>query len=158
MLGSLYNGRLTFISNKTDHQRLIFPSSSKPLKISHIQVISHYDMAHSQLPIEAFPAWAAVNSVEFANAEIRNIEGKGLGLVAKHDITDADHDAPSSQAIIQIPRDLILSAETVEVYAKIDRNFKQLFEVAGHQVSIRVHPWQSPQDDDDANIWREHQG
>lgn len=98
-------------------------------------------MAHSQLPIEAFPAWAAVNSVEFANAEIRNIEGKGLGLVAKHDITDAGHDASSSQAIIRIPQDLILSTETVEVYAKVDRNFKQLFEVAGHQVSIRVHPW-----------------
>lgn len=113
-------------------------------------------MEHSQLPIESFPAWAALNSVDFANAEIRNIEGKGLGLVAKHDITDAGHDASSSQAIIRIPRDLVLSSETVEVYAKIDRNFKQLFEVAGHEVSIGVHPWQSPPDDDDANIWEEH--
>lgn len=93
-------------------------------------------MAHSQLPIEAFPAWAALNNVEFTNAEIRNIEGKGLGLVAKHDITDASHDASSSQAIIRIPRDLVLSAETVDEYAKVDRNFKQLLDVAGHQVSI----------------------
>ncbi|KKP00813.1 hypothetical protein THAR02_07068 [Trichoderma harzianum] len=94
-------------------------------------------MADSKLSLDAFPAWAALNSVEFANAEIRNIEGKGLGLVAKHDITDAGHDASSSQPIIRIPRDLVLSTETVEVYAKIDRNFKQLFEVAGHQ-STRV--------------------
>ncbi|KAK4075452.1 uncharacterized protein Triagg1_4573 [Trichoderma aggressivum f. europaeum] len=90
-------------------------------------------MARSQLPIEAFPAWAALNNVDFANAEIRNIEGRGLGLVAKHDLTDAGHDAPSSQAIIRIPRDPVLSAETVEEYAKVDRNFKQLLDVAGHQ-------------------------
>ncbi|KAL7914832.1 hypothetical protein GGI35DRAFT_474545 [Trichoderma velutinum] len=90
-------------------------------------------MAHSQLPIDAFPAWAVLNNVDFANAEIRNIEGKGLGLVAKHDITDAGHDASSSQAIIRIPRDLVLSAEAVDEYAKVDKNFKQLLEIAGHQ-------------------------
>lgn len=96
-------------------------------------------MAHSQLPIEAFPAWALLNNVNFISAEIRNIEGKGLGLVAKDDITDAGHDT-SSTAILRIPRDLILSAEAVEEYAKVDQNFKQLLEVAGHQVGIRFHP------------------
>ncbi|KAL7942199.1 hypothetical protein V8C42DRAFT_332823 [Trichoderma barbatum] len=94
-------------------------------------------MAHSQLPIEALPAWALLNNVDFASAEIRNIDGKGFGLVAKHDITDVGHDASSSPAILRVPRDLILSAEAVEEYAKVDQNFKQLFEVAGHQ-STRV--------------------
>ncbi|EHK26327.1 uncharacterized protein TRIVIDRAFT_35595 [Trichoderma virens Gv29-8] len=87
----------------------------------------------SQLPIEAFPAWALLNNVDFASAEIRNIDGKGLGLVAKHDITEAGRDASSSPAIVRIPRDLVLSAEAVEEYAKVDQNFKQLLEVAGRQ-------------------------
>ncbi|KAL7936911.1 hypothetical protein V8C35DRAFT_294176 [Trichoderma chlorosporum] len=90
-------------------------------------------MAQSQLPIEAFPAWALLNNVDFVSADIRNIEGKGLGLVAKHEITDASREASGSSAIIRIPRHLVLSAEAVDEYAKIDQNFKQLLKVAGHQ-------------------------
>jgi hypothetical protein len=93
-------------------------------------------MAPSQLSIEAFPAWALLNDVDFINAEIRNIEGKGFGLVAKNDIPGEGDDASNTTAILRIPRDLVLSAEAVESYAKVDQNFKQLLEVAGHQVSI----------------------
>ncbi|EGR47793.1 uncharacterized protein TRIREDRAFT_122428 [Trichoderma reesei QM6a] len=87
----------------------------------------------AQLPIEAFPAWALLNNVDFVDAEIRNIEGKGFGLVAKHDITDESRDASGPATILRIPRDLVLSAEAVEEYAKVDQNFKQLLDVAGHQ-------------------------
>lgn len=88
----------------------------------------------AQLSIEAFPAWALLNNVDFINAEIRNIEGKGFGLVAKHDITEDGHDASSPGPFLRIPRDLVLSAEAVEEYAKVDQNFKQLLDAAGHQV------------------------
>ncbi|KAL7802116.1 hypothetical protein V8C44DRAFT_345893 [Trichoderma aethiopicum] len=87
----------------------------------------------AQLPIEALPAWALLNNVDFINAEIRNIEGKGFGLVAKHDITNEGHDASAPEPVLRIPRDLVLSAEAVEEYAKVDQNFKQLLDVAGHQ-------------------------
>jgi hypothetical protein len=95
-------------------------------------------MSASQLPIEAFPAWALLNDVEFRSAEVRSIEGKGFGLVAKNDIPGVSDDTSSTsstEAIIRIPRDLVLSAEAVEAYAKVDQNFRQLLEVAGHQVS-----------------------
>jgi hypothetical protein len=91
-------------------------------------------MSASQLPIEAFPAWALLNDVEFKSAEVRSIEGKGFGLVATTDIPGSDNS--STAAVIRIPRDLVLSAEAVEAYAKVDQNFRQLLEVAGHQVSV----------------------
>ncbi|KAL6906893.1 hypothetical protein GGI43DRAFT_380418 [Trichoderma evansii] len=97
-------------------------------------------MAASQLPIEAFPAWALLNDVEFRSAEVRSIEGKGFGLVAKNDIPGVSDDASSTAPIIRIPRDLVLSGEAVEAYAKVDQNFRQLLEVAGHQGCAST-PW-----------------
>ncbi|KAL7922571.1 hypothetical protein ACQKWADRAFT_291797 [Trichoderma austrokoningii] len=90
-------------------------------------------MSASQLPIEAFPAWALLNDVEFKSAEVRSIQGKGFGLVAKNDIPGVSDGTSSTEAIIRIPRDLVLSAEAVEAYAKVDQNFRQLLEVARHQ-------------------------
>ncbi|KAL7897565.1 hypothetical protein HDV64DRAFT_45945 [Trichoderma sp. TUCIM 5745] len=90
-------------------------------------------MSASHLPIEAFPAWALLNDVEFRSAEVRSIEGRGFGLVAKNDIPGVSDDISSTEAIIRIPRDLVLSAEAVDAYAKVDQNFRQLLEVAGHQ-------------------------
>ncbi|RFU74061.1 set domain [Trichoderma arundinaceum] len=95
-------------------------------------------MPPSQLPIEAFPAWALLNNVDFISAEIRNIEGKGFGLVAKDDIPSVGNDVSSAKAILRIPRDLVLSAEAVEEYAKVDQNFKQLLEVAGRQAAVNA--------------------
>ncbi|KAH6604652.1 hypothetical protein Trco_006359 [Trichoderma cornu-damae] len=90
-------------------------------------------MPSSQLPIEAFPAWALLNNADFVSADIRDIEGKGFGLVAQHDIPGVGSDGSGATAILRIPRDLVLSAEAVEEYAKVDQNFKQLLEVAGRQ-------------------------
>lgn len=115
----------------------------------------------AQLPIEAFPAWALLNNVDFVDAEIRNIEGKGFGLVAKHDITDESRDASGPATILRIPRDLVLSAEAVEEYAKVDQNFKQLLDVAGHQVgTVRFSCTHGDGTfmTTGADIWREHQG
>ncbi|GFP56274.1 SET domain-containing protein 8 [Trichoderma asperellum] len=95
-------------------------------------------MAASQLPIEALPAWALLNDVEFTSAEVRSIDGKGLGLVAKNNIPGVSDDASNTAAIIRIPRELVLSAEAVEAYAKVDQNFRQLLEVAGHQSSVNA--------------------
>lgn len=109
----------------------------------------------SQLPIEAFPAWAILNNVDFISAEIRNIEGKGFGLVAKNDIEGADGDASGTAAILRIPRDLVLSADAVEEYAKVDQNFRQLLDAAGRQVGASS---ETQPGIDDADIRREHQG
>lgn len=103
----------------------------------------------SQLSIDAFPAWARLNDVDFTHVKLQETEGKGFGLVAEKDLNEkekesGDGDAkdgksPSKEtatALVRIPHDLVLSAAAVEEYAKVDQNFRQLLEIAGHQVNI----------------------
>ncbi|RSL94464.1 hypothetical protein CDV31_014287 [Fusarium ambrosium] len=130
------------------------------------------------LSIASFPAWARLNDVDFTNAELRETEGKGIGLVAardlkttttttahpteettsdangkgddlstgdgkdgerartetaiggQHDGKGIDHDPVQ---LLRIPHDLVLSAAAIEEYTKVDQNFRQLLDVAGHQ-------------------------
>ena len=134
---------------------------NSPIADSSDQADILLDCDMAQLPIEAFPAWALLNNVDFANAEIRNIEGKGFGLVTKNDITNEGREASGAAPILRIPRDLVLSAEAVEEYAKVDQNFKQLLDVAGHQVGTAMFscmPGNGVLMTTVANIWREHQG
>ncbi|KAF7556229.1 hypothetical protein G7046_g6370 [Stylonectria norvegica] len=80
-----------------------------------------------QLSIDAFPAWARLNNVDFGHAQLQETEGKGLGLVVEKDLRSGDG------PLLRIPHDLVLSAAAVEDYAKVDQNFRQLLEVAGQQ-------------------------
>jgi hypothetical protein len=86
-------------------------------------------MAQSQLPLEALPAWARLYDVEYHNVDFRPVDGKGVGLVATDNISSSH----GQQFLMRIPHDLVLSQDAVDAYTKIDQNFKQLLEVAGHQ-------------------------
>ena len=103
-----------------------------------------------QLSIDAFPAWARLNDVHFANTKLQETEGKGLGLVAVKELESLeesgdgdsnDGKGPKTKtttlptALLRIPHDLVLSTEAVEEYAKVDQNFRQLLDIAGHQVN-----------------------
>jgi hypothetical protein len=91
----------------------------------------------TDLSIEAFPAWAHLNHVQFKHVKLQEVgAGKGLGLLADSDLDGASGTKVSSEAVVRIPHDLVLSAEAIEDYAKVDHNFKQLLEAAGRQVSI----------------------
>lgn len=86
----------------------------------------------SQLPIDAFPTWAHLNHVRFTHGKLQDVgEGKGFGLVAASDLEGVEG---TTDAVLTIPHDLVLSAEVVEDYSKVDQNFKQLLEAAGRQV------------------------
>ena len=96
-------------------------------------------MPSCQLPIEAFLPWALLNDVELSRAAVQDVKGKGLGLVATG---DSHHDDAASTAVyVRVPKDLILSRECVEDYAKVDQNFRQLLEVAGREVPLPSSPW-----------------
>lgn len=84
-------------------------------------------MASSQLPIDSFPAWALLQDVEFSNVNIQDIDNKGYGLVS-------DKVLGESISVLNVPQDLVLSANQVEQYAKIDQHFKTLLEAMGQQV------------------------
>jgi hypothetical protein len=88
-------------------------------------------MSSSGLPTAAFPAWALFNNLEFTHVRLEDVEGKGLGLLAEGDLAA---NAGGNEALLSIPRDLVLSADAVEEFAKVDQDFKQLLDVAGHRV------------------------
>ncbi|OBS28914.1 hypothetical protein FPOA_02849 [Fusarium poae] len=98
----------------------------------------------STLPIDIFPTWTRFNDVDFINAKLQETDGKGIGLVAVNncDLTEIaaaeDEDNAKeprhgeAETLLRIPHDLVLSASTVEDYAKVDQNFRQLMESVGH--------------------------
>ncbi|PHH62315.1 hypothetical protein CDD81_7235 [Ophiocordyceps australis] len=80
----------------------------------------------SQVPLGALAAWARLNGASLNGAALEHLDAKGLGLVAATGAwSDQSQDAPAALAV---PRDLVLSAETVHEYAKVDHNFKQLLD------------------------------
>ncbi|KAK6841786.1 hypothetical protein PG990_006222 [Apiospora arundinis] len=85
-------------------------------------------MRREVFSLQDLPAWCALNNVNFHNVKIEKTEDRGYGLVA-----DADLPPSGANAVLEIPQDLILSAQEVENYAKIDKNFRDLLENAGHQ-------------------------
>ncbi|KAF5001689.1 hypothetical protein FGRMN_856 [Fusarium graminum] len=113
------------------------------------------------LPIDQFPVWARFNDVEFTNAKLQETDGKGIGLVAasslkttqvvKKNVTEVEgiNDGENKKSILQgqeddslikllqIPHDLVLSAAAIEEYTKVDQNFRQLIDSAGHQSTRR---------------------
>ncbi|KAK8124525.1 uncharacterized protein PG998_000284 [Apiospora kogelbergensis] len=78
--------------------------------------------------LQDLPAWCALNNVSFHNVKIQEIEDCGHGLVAEADLPHS-----GANSVLEIPQDLVLSAQAVEDYAKIDKNFRDLLEKAGHQ-------------------------
>ncbi|ORY63027.1 uncharacterized protein BCR38DRAFT_344875 [Pseudomassariella vexata] len=89
-------------------------------------------MRRGEFPIASLPVWCSLNDVTFFDVKVGDIEGKGYGLVAERDLVN-EEDNSESPLLLTIPKDLVLSAEAVEEYAKEDKNFRQLLEAAGHR-------------------------
>ncbi|GAO14968.1 hypothetical protein UVI_02028040 [Ustilaginoidea virens] len=95
----------------------------------------------AQLPIDAFPAWAHVNNVCFQNVILKEVgDEKGVGLLAESQFKSVSKQSSSEKTsvLLQVPHDLVLSAEAVDGYAKVDGNFKQLLEVAGGLTALKA--------------------
>ncbi|UNI15830.1 hypothetical protein JDV02_002326 [Purpureocillium takamizusanense] len=84
-----------------------------------------------QLPLDAFPAWALLNDVTFSGVKLQQTKDKGFGLVVDGDLGPSE--GGNASPLMRIPQDLVLSAEAVDEYSKVDQSFKQLLETAGHQ-------------------------
>ena len=90
-------------------------------------------MRRAQLPITALPAWSKLNDASFIDISVHDLgEEKGFGLATGRRLSSKEtFDVPT---LLAIPHDLILSAEAIEEYAKVDQHFKQLLEAAGGKV------------------------
>lgn len=90
-------------------------------------------MRRTKLPISALPAWCKLNDVTFLDTTVKEIEGKGLGLVTDRSLSSQDtFDTPT---LLIVPNDLVLSANAIEEHAKVDHHFRQLLDAAGGKVS-----------------------
>jgi hypothetical protein len=90
-------------------------------------------MRRGEFPLSALPAWCAFNDVNFFDVKVADIEGRGYGLVVERDLMN-DADNVEVPTLLTIPKDLVLSIEAVEEYAKVDKHFHDLHDAAGHQV------------------------
>jgi hypothetical protein len=88
-------------------------------------------------PVAELPQWAALNDVAFRKVQPSSIPGRGSGLVAKHDLNGDDE---SHQLLLTVPRELVLSKETVELLSKSDRDLRALLEALGEFVQVSKRP------------------
>lgn len=91
--------------------------------------------ASPQLSIDFLPAWAKLQDVQLTKVGMQHIDRKGYGLVSGDGLRASD-DVKDVMEIIRIPAGLVLSAATVEEYAKVDHNFKELLDAAGRKVTL----------------------
>ncbi len=79
-----------------------------------------------RLPITSLPTWANLHGVQFYDTGIELIANRGAALVATTTLRASDN-AP----LLRVPRDLILSLESVQLHAKADRDLRALLDAAG---------------------------
>ncbi|KAI9764238.1 MAG: hypothetical protein M1840_008628 [Geoglossum simile] len=91
-------------------------------------------MKRQRLPLSAHLAWSKLNSVELNAVEIQHVGGspvdKGLAVVASQDLGDR-LDCGPPEVLIRIPRELILSAEMVAGWAKVDGCLRDVLMAVG---------------------------
>jgi hypothetical protein len=81
-----------------------------------------------QADLGTIHAWLRHNGVKFEAVEPRVIDGRGTALVANEDIESF---SPLSREILTIPKELVLSSETVNNHALFDQDLRQAIESLG---------------------------
>lgn len=94
-------------------------------------------MRRGLFSLSDLPAWCVLNDVNFVDVKVANISGRGYGLIAEKELVN-ENDNSESLTLLTVPKELILSAEGVEEYAKESKDFRQLLDAAGRQVSITL--------------------
>ncbi|KAJ8122773.1 hypothetical protein ONZ43_g1115 [Nemania bipapillata] len=95
-------------------------------------------MQRGRFPLAELPTWCMLNNITFAGVRVADIEGRGLGLVAEKHLRRENDELP---ALLTIPKELILSAATLDGYAKESKDFRELLDAAGRQVENPAPYW-----------------
>lgn len=86
-------------------------------------------------PVESFPAWAEFQGVAFNDVKIGPLPGfehRGSTVIATRDLKAGEEDP-----LIVVPRDLILSLNNIDVFAKADQHLKEVLEALGEFGRVR---------------------
>jgi hypothetical protein len=90
-------------------------------------------MHRTILPLSALDAWSRLNDVTYLDCQTQKFEdARGVGLVTAKKLSSKN--TFEKPTLLIIPHDLVLSAEAVEEFAKVDQYFKELLAVAGGKV------------------------
>jgi hypothetical protein len=85
-----------------------------------------------QEPVTQLKDWAVLNDASFNGVRCADAgEGRGSGLFATRDLKGGE-EAP----LLTVPRDLVLSLETVKLAAKSDKDLRELLEALGDFVLV----------------------
>lgn len=88
------------------------------------------------LPVSSLRTWAKFNGIEFEDLSVeKNEEYGGYGVVSTTTI-DLAPDEQDNLTVLKVPKDLILSAETIAEHAKVDKHFGQILEAVGGSVGV----------------------
>jgi hypothetical protein len=86
----------------------------------------------TNMPISELEKWAVLNEVSFNGVTCAQAgEDRGSGLIATRDLKGGE-EAP----LLVVPRDLVLSLETVRVAAKSDKDLRALLDALGEFVQV----------------------
>ncbi|KAI1808033.1 SET domain-containing protein [Daldinia bambusicola] len=89
-------------------------------------------MRRGHFSLDDLPTWATLNGVYFNNVQVANIDGRGNGLITTNELASQEDDLEPI-ILLKVPRELVLSPERVEEYAKENKSFRQLLDTAGHK-------------------------
>lgn len=89
-------------------------------------------------PIDALPAWARLNGVSLSGIAFRRLQAedgtdKGCAVVATEEKSNGDPESDDSRSeiLLSVPSDMVLSLESVEIYAKADRYLRDVIDAVG---------------------------
>ncbi|KAJ5291244.1 hypothetical protein N7478_000495, partial [Penicillium angulare] len=93
-------------------------------------------MKREYLPLDSLPAWLKLNGIVTKDVAVQKVGSdesdidKGNAIVAT---ATRSNDCPVAppQVLLQIPRDLVLSLETVQDYSKSDADLREVLQAAG---------------------------
>lgn len=80
-------------------------------------------------PIDALPTWATFHGVKFNGVKIGPLPGfeeRGSTVIAARELQGGSVDP-----LLEVPRDLIISRENIELFARSDRHLREVLEAIG---------------------------
>lgn len=91
-------------------------------------------MHRETLPPSTLVAWAKLNDISFLDIHIQDLseERKGLGLVTSRKLNSKE--TCERPTLLEVPGDLVLSAEGLEEWKKVDGRLREVLEKAGGKV------------------------
>lgn len=100
-------------------------------------------MKREYLSLESLPAWLRLNGIFVQGIEVQKVGSdqhgadKGSAIIATEAKTSREDDA-NPTVLLRVPRDLVLSLETVHNHAKTDRYLRDVLEAVGDFGRVRT--------------------